>query len=66
MVYVLSSGPVERLAQGGRCSPATLASLQKFYCLVYWGYNSTPFHKPIGMYFHIWVPSKFDANGEPL
>src|SRR2546421_8430158 len=29
-----------------------------------WAYSHTPFHKPLGMYFHLWRPQMFDKNGE--
>ena len=38
--------------------------LGKFYAPLYWAYNETPLHKPLGMYMHLWVPIAFKKNGE--
>ena len=28
------------------------------------GLLETPFRKPLGMYFHLWAPNRFDTNGD--
>jgi hypothetical protein len=39
--------------------------LDGFYTPIEWAYAFTPLRKPLGMYFHLWVPEVFDKNGNP-
>jgi hypothetical protein len=59
MAYVLSSGPVLRLV------PGTLSPNVAFriYYPVAWAYLQTPLHRPIGMYWHLWLPDTYDKHG---
>ena len=65
MVYVLSSGPVCRYAglyafHGYRIF-GIVDVIYKPVWEVYW---NTPLHKPLGMYWHLWKPALFLANGK--
>jgi hypothetical protein len=76
ILYVLSFGPVMRFgsmvmvlrAWNNKSYIHNLAQrngfLGKFYTPLYWAYNETPLHKPLGMYLHLWVPIAFKNNGE--
>ena len=58
-LYALSSGPVLRLV------PGTLSPNVAFriYYPVAWAYLETPLHRPIGMYWHLWLPDTYDKHG---
>lgn len=58
MVYLLSSGPA--LYRRGMFLPQ---SFYKFYSPVLQLYEHTLLKKPIGMYWHLWNPDLYDANG---
>jgi hypothetical protein len=62
VLYVLSLGPVIMLVDKGRISGTS--SLEAFYHPLERAYRRTIFHKPLGMYLHLWVPRKFDKNGD--
>jgi hypothetical protein len=59
MLYVLSSGPVYYIAQRQRWY-----DLQVPYYPLSTIYRHTAFHKPLGMYWHMWVPSEFEKTGD--
>ena len=59
MEYVLSSGPVYRWC------PA-LGGLYQPLWWIYYHTRSTPFHKPLGMYWHLWRPDMFSAQGRDM
>ena len=62
MVYVLSYGPVLRIAKS-RESRQTFQVLSYVYGPWDAAYQ-TPLHKPLGLYMHIWCPMLFDSHGE--
>lgn len=64
LVYVLSSGPVVRWDKPLSTS-RTWPLIEAFYRPIAWAYTSTPLHKPLGMYFHLWDPTVFGKDGEP-
>ncbi len=64
VLYVLSSGPVVRIGHNGRPYGTMFNSFLKIYGPLEWAYWETPFHKPLGMYFHLWAPNRFDTNGD--
>jgi hypothetical protein len=79
MVYVLSSGPVARLrgvyvghvivpATGDRVKVVDGIHGAPPWRQIYWpleeAYNRTLLHTPLGMYWHLWYPAHYDANGD--
>ena len=58
MVYVLSSGPVMKLAAG----PSAMEII--YYPLYYAYFMISPLHKPLGLYWHLWLPGAYDKEGE--
>jgi hypothetical protein len=65
LVYVLSIGPVmvlwdKKLIANGNSAAQVLKIV---YGPVEWAYAKTLLHKPIGMYYHLWVPSVIDSQG---
>jgi hypothetical protein len=59
MVYVLSSGPVAKFH-----SPRHRVLVAYAYIPLTWLYFMTPLKKPLGVYWHVWLPGEFDRNGE--
>lgn len=59
IVYVLGSGPAMRY--DARHPKSELTGI------VYWPvrlvYEYTPLHKPLGMYWHLWCPARYDSDG---
>ncbi len=37
--------------------------LAAFYKPLGWAYNKTLLHKPLGLYYHLWIPSVIDSKG---
>ena len=64
MVYVLSSGPVMHLDRTHRVGLSMQSWLDYAYAPCGWAYFTTAFHKPLGMYWHIWNPRLFDKDGD--
>src|SRR5436189_5206690 len=77
MLYVLSSGPVvrlmhqrqtkkfQKLAPGAKGIDMTLLDnvVGFIYGPLNWAYNTDTFHKPLGLYWHLWSRS-FHKEGE--
>jgi hypothetical protein len=63
LMYVLSSGPYMMAEQKGL---AAAPVLQTIYEPLFYAYFHTPFHKPLGMYFHLWRHQVFDKNGDMI
>ncbi len=65
VLYVLSVGPVAMLVEKKIIGPST--SITKFLAAFYkplgWAYNKTLLHKPLGLYYHLWIPSVIDSKG---
>lgn len=61
ILYVLSVGPVEMMEDKGRISHNN--PMLRIYEPLAWAYMKTPFHKPLGMYLHLWS-KHFDKNGD--
>lgn len=61
-LYGLSLGPALLMQDKGHISPNN-QFLRAFYAPLSWAYKDTPFHKPLGMYLHLWVPKYFDGKG---
>jgi hypothetical protein len=66
MVYVLSIGPVVYLGWKGKLNntPGMNRLLGHFYGPLFYAYDHTPLHKPLGLYLHLWVPRQWDEKGE--
>jgi len=64
-LYVLSVGPVAMLVEKKLIGPSTLTTefLTTFYKPLEWAYNKTMLHKPLGLYYHLWIPSVIDSKG---
>ena len=60
MVYVLSSGPAPLIVYDGTISSKALVIYEPLYFV----HKHTLLHKPIGMYRHLWLPFRFDKNGD--
>jgi hypothetical protein len=62
ILYVLSGGPLAMMLERGH-----LSNNARFYEIyitpLAWAYETTPLHKPLGMYFRLWAPKSFDKNG---
>ena len=63
LIYVLSIGPVLLLDHKGRINRAIGPALESFYAPVGYAYDETFLKKPLGLYFYLWDPEDFDANG---
>ena len=63
ILYAFSIGPAVMITD-----KSDLGQYNKLigkYCFPYaWAWHSTPLHKPLGMYLHLWVPKHFDKNGD--
>jgi hypothetical protein len=70
MVYVLSSGPAFLLTTTGGSFRAWRSPMcAKMFSCVYWPLihaweGHGPLHKSVGIYWHLWLPGMFDANGD--
>jgi hypothetical protein len=67
VVYVLSVGPFLMMAQKGismKRGDVARSCLDTVYAPLGWAYQKTPLHKPLGTYFHLWSPKRFDQNGD--
>ncbi len=76
LLYVLSFGPAMRFGsmvmvlrtRNNKSYIYNLGQrngfLGKFYAPIYWAYNETPLHNPLGMYMHLWIPTAFNKNGD--
>ena len=65
LLYVLSSGPVLLMREKGSVQ-ANNKLVSNFYCPLDWAHDYTSLHRPLGMYFHLWVPELCDENGDWL
>jgi hypothetical protein len=63
MVYVLSSGPTQWLGVKQVIGPMEVFALNR---PLYWLYSHTPIKTPLGMYWHLWCPQVYAANGQHL
>ncbi len=63
ILYILSTGPVAMMEEKGRISRSN-EFMRVFYMPWTWAYNGTPLHKPLGLYIHLWLPKRFDKNGD--
>jgi hypothetical protein len=67
-VYVLSIGPVAMMGEKKRIGPNTpgFRVLVIVYAPVEWAAEKLPpVRRPLGMYLHLWVPSRWDSKGTP-
>ena len=61
LVYVLSVGPVVMLVDKKVIAPTS--KLKMFYQPLERLYGQAPFHKPLGLYLHLWS-ARFDGKGD--
>jgi hypothetical protein len=67
VVYLLSAGPIAKADEKRMFSPSMREVVFSYvYAPWTWAYVHTPLRKPLGMYLHVWVPSQFDRQGEPI
>jgi hypothetical protein len=68
LLYVLSTGPVwvvyDKWLFRHPGSPLVWRFLGFVYLPVRWAYQVTPLHKPLGVYWHLWVPEWYDSKGD--
>jgi hypothetical protein len=64
-LYVLSAGPFVMMVHNGDISKHN-RFFQAFYRPLSRAYLLPLFHKPFGMYLHIWVPEDYDKNGDVI
>ena len=64
MLYVLSVGPVMKITimKIGSIPTPVSQFLIGFYKPLEWAYNNTLLHRPLGMYYHLWIPSVIDGH----
>lgn len=60
MVYVLSSGPVMLLTSKGVINNGVFTFV---YRPLVDAYFKTRLHRPLGMYWHLWCPARYDSDG---
>ena len=65
VLYVLSVGPVMMITLKRNISNPhpTAQFFASFYKPLEWVYAKTLLHKPLGMYYHLWIPSVIDSHG---
>jgi len=65
VLYVLSIGPVLRITENMNISNPHPAAqfFTHLYKPIEWAYANTFLHKPIGVYYHLWVPDTIDKDG---
>lgn len=61
-LYVFSLGPVAMMDEKGLITTRNSYYFQ-IYLPLFWVYEATPLHKPLGLYLHLWAPKNFDKNG---
>lgn len=64
-IYILSSGPMLLMTEDQNRWRTPPQILSGPYAPVGWAYRKTPLRKPLGLYLHLWLPSRFNRNGEP-
>jgi hypothetical protein len=64
-LYVLSIGPVMKITDKMNISnPHPAARIfASFYKPLEWAYANTFLHTPLGLYYHLWIPSVIDNKG---
>jgi hypothetical protein len=63
ILYMLSIGPVAMMSKKGSIWPKS-QFVRNLYIPLGWAYNETPLHKPLGMYMHLWLPERYEKNGD--
>lgn len=64
-LYVLSIGPVMKITDKMNISnPHPVARFfTTFYKPLELAYAKTLLHKPLGLYYHLWIPGSIDSKG---
>ena len=65
MLYILSSGPYWLMVDKKiiRYSTSGGRDAQIVYYPLSWAYAETLLHKPLGLYWHLWAPRRYDGKG---
>jgi len=68
VVYVLSIGPVLKFTTKYRSSIPipVMVSIVSFYNPIKWAYETPLLHKPLGLYYPLWVPNLIDSKGNVI
>ena len=64
VVYILSMGPAVVLAESRNHKGPICRILSITHGPLVWAYEKAPLHKPLGIYLHLWLPKRFDKNGD--
>ena len=64
-LYVLSIGPILLITTKTSITNVRPVEwlLTSLYTPLHWAYTKTLFHKPLGLYYHLWIPSCIDGKG---
>ncbi|MGO8930967.1 MAG: hypothetical protein ACLQU3_29275 [Limisphaerales bacterium] len=63
VLYVLSIGPVMKITLKKNIGNPAAQFFASFYKPLGWAYANTLLHKPLGIYYHLWIPRVFDSKG---
>jgi hypothetical protein len=66
LLYILSIGPYAMWEEHMASKGLSVGSFNVLYIPWWWIYEKTPFHRPLGLYMHLWVPLQFDKQGKPI
>jgi hypothetical protein len=67
LLYALSYGPFEKWQERRIGNSNRYLQLSaKIYVPLGWVYRKTLLHKPLGIYYHMWLPKYFDAKGDEI
>lgn len=62
MLYVLSSGPMMKLGLTRKLIQYR-PYIRKVYAPLVWAHERTPLWRPLGMYWHLWLPAVYAPDG---
>lgn len=65
VLYILSTGPFITMMDKKiiPANPYALKVLEIIYGPMEWVADNTVLEKPLGMYWHLWAPKRFDSKG---
>jgi hypothetical protein len=68
VVYVLSTGPFVMMVDKGiiRIDGPVHRALLTAYALIFWADEETVLYKPLGLYWHLWIPEIVDSQGHSI
>lgn len=65
-LYVLSTGPMVLLDEKNALSPGMSHAAELVYLPLLWTAEKTSLGKALGLYWHLWVPNRFDKDGKMI